>query len=109
MCVCAHKLVSVKPETILMPCFRNNRVKIYRLEILSKQAFKIYINYMRHSVSYRILGDYGGKEKCINLVSVRHLLVTKLKLEKKKNTDLNLDLKVDLKSQCTHTVRSQTI
>lgn len=38
---------------------------------------------MCHSVSYRILGDYGGKEKCINLFSVRHLLVTKLKLKKK--------------------------
>lgn len=63
---------------------------------------------MCHSVSYRILGDYGGKVKCINLFSVRHLLVTKLKL-KKKNTDLNLDLKVNSKSRCTHTVRSQTI
>lgn len=41
VCVCTHKLVSVKAETILMPCFRNKRVKniivnIYRLEYHDK-------------------------------------------------------------------------
>lgn len=38
---------------------------------------------MCHTVSYRILGDYGGEVKRINLVSVRYLLETKLKLKKK--------------------------
>ncbi len=57
---------------------------------------------MCHTVSYRILGDYGGEVKRINLVSFRHLLETKLKL-KKKTLDLNLDLrglKVSVYSHC---------